>query len=572
MIRLDRCRWKNFLSYGNSWTDYFFQPGITRIYGVNGQGKSVIIDALHYVLFGKPYRKINIPQLINTINKTDLAVELEFSIGEDKYKISRGMRPNIFEIYKNDDIIPQPSHNRSYQTILTEDILHFNENIFNQTVVKSSTRKISFLTLSKGEKRKIVETILNIEIFSLMRELSKVQIGELKTSMSMLKKDISSTKLMIEQELGNIEKLRNIQRQIEEENRESQKIRDDRLTKIDEMLRKIEEGYDRLGKYKIELDQKAEELKQSKLKISQLKKSIQDEEVNLGFITKKMAMFEEHCHGCEKVELMKKSSGKEDKQERLAKLQVKMIKEKKNRDQASERIDKIRKMLLNRKVLDLEKVKQENDRERITSKQLGKVEVDVDETRYLDLEKQKKEYERKYNETGVLSNHYQIVRDLMSDDGIRTFVIQKYLPYINKLLNAYLVKFDAEINFNFDVEFNEVVGSRYKETYTYNSFSEGQKRRIDLAILFTFLEFCKIKNQKSDVNVLLLDEITGGLDAVGENALYDILREIADKEKKEIITISHSLGIEEDKIDHFYQIIVEKGFSTIKKIEGESNG
>jgi DNA repair exonuclease SbcCD ATPase subunit len=572
MIKINKIRFRNLLSYGNAWTEYVVKGGqIVRISGVNGLGKSAIVDALYFAFFGKPYRKIKLGQLINAINKKRCEVELYFTRGEHEFKIFRSLTPNKLEIYKDDDLVPVSSHTRSYQTILEEDILHMNENIFNQTVVKSMTKNISFLTLSKYEKRKIVETILSIEIFSIMNNIAREELNDFNDKATLLKKDIMSVERLIEQELSNLEQLRMIKEKIEKQQKQRTKQIVTRIEELKVVELKIEEGYERLKKYGIKLGKMRKDLVTCKRGIGELKKIVDRAKVSLKLSENKMDMFESTCKGCDRLGDICENENLDQKRSAVEDAEDNVVSEKKRRDKMSAEIDKLADIMLNKKLLDVQKSK--TNRELGTLK--GELEDFKDPTETIGIEEGKlEEYkvektnkQNEFDKINRLKDHYEIVRDLLNDDGIKTFIIQKYLPYINKLLNAYLQKFDADIMFNFDTEFREVIGSRYKEAYTYNSFSEGQKRRIDLAILFTFSDFSQIKNRNSEINVLILDEISAGLDAVGENALFDILRDKAEKEGKEIITISHSMGIDSDKIDCNYEVTMEGGFSKMALVE-----
>ena len=565
MIYLENLKFKNFLSYSNTLTEYKFNQGITRLNGLNGQGKSVLLDVINYAFFGKPYRKVKINQLINSINNKDLYVELVFRDEKDNsYKIVRGIKPNIFEIYKNDVIIPVLSHNKSYQQMLEEDIIYIDENIFNQIVAKSLTKNISFLSLSKYDKRKIIESILNIEIFSYMKIHCKNIQNDIIDKNKSITSDINNYKLLISQELSNIENLRNIQKQIEQNRKKQDDEIDSEIENIKKINEQIEIGFQKINEYKILKEEltKNKELIDKELKT--IKKEYKELEITIKVSEERLSIFKEKCLGCVKLNDIEKHENIQENKDMLDSL-VKKYEELTNKNKVFVETEiKYDKILNNESKLQYQKEKNQQDLIKLQSKKNHNNEdnvIFIDESNLKKYKEILSNREKESNQIQKIKSHYEIVYNLLNDDGIKTFVINKYLPYINKLLNTYLLKFSADILFYFDSEFNEIVASKNKENFSYYSFSEGQKRRIDLAILFTFMEFCKIKNKKSQMNILILDEVTAGLDSVGENALYDILREMVAKDKIEVITITHSAVIDSDKVDRAFRIVQEKGFS-----------
>lgn len=576
MLEFQKIQFRNFLSYGNAWNEFVFSPGkITRIMGENGSGKSTcIVDTLYFALFGKTYRKQKQEQLVNWINKKDLEVKLFFKSRGKEYKIERGLFPDYFRIYQIDDgeeeLIPVPSSIRSYQKILEEDILHMSESVFNQTVIKSMTKNISFMSLSKGEKRQVTEAICGIEVFTLINEKVHKDFIETRNNIELLSEQLNSLRTIIEQEKKNVESLRLIQ----------EKLKSEKERQIKDVNEDIEENLNKQKKFLI-AKEKIEKRKAIKKKLQKEQKNIQleiDEEKHkyneietyLKFVKKKIEMFESTCSGCPKIKELKEDEDLDKKREEQELIKTKLKELKEQYNDIVSKIDKCNEIinnevLVNNTLNEIEKTlkRLKTKKENIENEQEI---VNIDETKLNKLRKQLTEKEKEYNEANKLKKHLQLLKTMMADDGIKIFIIEKYLPHINKILNTYLQKFGVDILFYFDTEFNGIIKTKGKEKANYFCFSEGQKRRIDLAILFTFLEFCSIKNKKSETNLIILDEISAGIDAYGENILYDILKQLAEN-NKEIITISHTGNIDPEKIDRVFNITTEKGFSKIEEIE-----
>jgi len=572
MLIFKELTYKNFLSYGNVPTTFHFASGITRIRGENGAGKSsCILDPLFFALFGKPYRKKQkLEHLINAINKKDLEVSLLFESGSSVYRIERGIKPHYFRMFKDDELIDISSHKKDYQQHLEEDILHFNENIFDQTVAKSLTKNISFLALSKYEKRNIAEGIFNIEIFSVMNRLAKENVTKLEDKISKVMADIQHCKVLIEREVVNLDRLKSIKEKMDADTtKEKERI----LAQIEDDKQKLNtftEALQKIDFYKNEKAVATEKLKSITAQIKATKKDRDDLSIAIQLAEKKLELFTKTCPGCAKLEDINTGSSFEVKREKYTEIIENLKVLVTDQEATQNNISKLDSIInnerfvknsidgLRKNITNLENtLKEQNTRENIV----------IDESVLIEYKKKRLDKEKDYNSLSRSKKHMAVIRNLLADEGIKSFIIKRYLPYINKLLNTYLQKFQSDILFYFDTEFNEVIGTRNKEKFNYYSFSEGQKRRIDMAILFSFLEFCKIKNRKSDTNLLVLDEITAGVDANGENMLYDILREIVHKEGKEIVTVSHSMAIDSDKIDNCYDVRMEKGFSILTRAE-----
>lgn len=569
MILFKTVKFKNFLSYGNNWTEFTFDKGIIRLMGANGLGKSVVIETVNFALFGKPYRKVKINQLVNSINKKGLEVVLTLSKGSDEFRIERGLKPDYVRIYKNDELVPVSSTKRGYQEILEQDILHLNENLFNQLVIKSLTKNMSFMTLSKSEKRNVIENILDIELFSVILKNIKTKIDSCDFSLASYKKDIENTDLLVEQEISNLEKLRNIKRKIEEESKQKVNEINKELEFIDEDLQKYHQALKKLRKYKqLKIDNNNNlSLLRTELQCFRDKQTHNIASIKL--VKQKVQLFKDTCGDCPKIKEIAKTENIDDLllESKTIESSINDIRE--QIQQINQELQKIEEILANEKFI-LGNIGKCNLRKSELEKSLNveiSKEIQIDESIIKKHKKNLKELNNLYNKVSNEKKHLQVLKTLYSDDGIKSFIIKKYLPYINKLLNTYLRKFNTDIIFNFDQEFNEVVLSRNKEDFSYFSFSEGQKKRIDLAVLFAFIDFAQFKNKKSNTNLLILDEVISGLDSIGSNCLYDVLKDYRDKQNKSILTIFHSDLVDVDNFDKIYEAKIEKGFSKIDELE-----
>jgi len=580
MITFKKTEFKNFISYGNTPTTWTFEPGsITRIAGENGAGKSTcIVDVLYFGLFGKTYRKQKIVNLVNWINKKNLLVKIWFDVNNKSYMIERGVSPAVLYVWELKDsetdkyeLIPVSSSSRTYQKIIEEDILQMNESVFNQTVIKSMTKNLSFMNLPKLEKRQVVESILGIEVFSHMNLLSRDKIYEVKHDIDLTMEKISSNNSLIYAEESNLKSLEEIK----------SKMSKDSQIKILDLNNQLKDSEVSLLEYQLaQTKLKSYEQKDLKLKneiqdinvvIKKLKKIRKKDEAKVILLENKIELFESTCPECPKIKQMKSDDSFIDVKLQLDNINNRLKLKQDSLDVLNNNVTKVSKLLVNSTFVnnsvhsikkDIKRIKSELQR----SSEENEVIV-IDKSNLNKLFKNKDILESNYNKLTKKQKHLKIMKTLLSDDGIKSFIIKRYLPHINKILNTYLQKFNTDILFYFDTEFNDVIGSRYKESSNYNCFSEGQKRRIDLSVLFTFIDFSQIKNRQSNCNVLVLDEITTGVDPQGENILFDILKEICTKENKEVITVSHSGNIDPEKIDRLFEVQTINGFSALELIE-----
>lgn len=569
MIEFKTIKWKNLLSYGNNWNTFDFETGIHKIQAKNGMGKSSIIDALYFAMYGKAYRKIKIKQLINSKNKKGLEVILTFSKGEYNYRVERSVKPDAFKIYMNDELVPVASSKRGYQTILDEDIFGFSENLTNQVTIKSLTKAVSFMTLEKAEKRAIIENLFDIEIFTAINKNIKTRVDALELELKSTKKDLDNTDLLIGQELSNIETLRNLAKRLKEESDQLIAGYTKEISDLETANVKFKKGIEIINKNKdkkYELDVTLKKLNESLYAVHQ---AITTNKATIQANEKKAQYLKNVCGDCPKITLV--SGAKE-----VTECNIRVEESVKVANEIAaeiapikEEIIKIDNILSNERFV-VSSLQANTEKIGKLTKQIDNIKtkvVVVDETKLKEYNSKRVELHKTYNEIADDKTHLQLLRGLYSDDGIKPIIIKKYLPSINKLLNTYLIKFNASMIFNFDADFNEVILTKNKEDYSYYNFSEGEKKRIDLAILFTFIKFAMHKNKKANTNLLIFDEVMSGLDIYGTTALFDILKDHKDYQNKCIITINHNSDLDDAYFDHMYEIVTESGFSKIVELK-----
>jgi DNA repair exonuclease SbcCD ATPase subunit len=571
MINFQKVRFKNFGSFGNYFTEINFdnEGGMTLVTGSNGHGKSyALLDSITFALFGKPFRKINIPQLVNTINKKNCIVEVYFNIGKSNYKVVRGLSPKVFEIYKDDTLLSQEAKAKDYQRMLEDQILKMNYKSFTQIVTLGSSSFIPFMQLSANDRREVIEDILDINIFSSMNVILKAKLSAVKQSMSGLSHTIEILKEKISIQRENIknlsarkeENLSNNSKKIEEVTSDITKLEND----ISEMKKQIE-SLPSLIEDKNKIDEKISKIEKLSFKLKSKEKTLLKE---IDFFTKN-----EECPVCMqhiteefKTSKIESLSGKCDE---ITKASSELIDNTSllNID-VSDKMNSIEKMndiklRINEKLnsisaakkylLSLEQdVDSMNDfRASIKSSQekIDSYQIEIDE----------KEFDM--NELRENKNCYELLIVLLKDSGIKSRIIKNYLPIMNKLINDYLDKMNFYITFTLDEEFNEIIKSRHRDNFSYMNFSEGEKSRIDLAILLTWRQVAKLKNSAS-CNILILDEIfDSSLDGVGVEDLTKVLRELSKNNnvfvithKGEQLTDRFSKTINFNKVNNFSRI------------------
>ena len=567
MIHFETVRWKNFLSTGNNFTEIQLdRNSTTLIIGENGAGKSTILDALCFGLFGKPFRNINKPQLLNSVNGSAALVEVEFRIGTKKIKVIRGIKPNVFEIHVNGKLYNQDANSRDYQKYLEQQILKLNYRSFTQVVILGSSTFIPFMQLKARHRREVVEEILDIQIFSLMNMLLKQQLKTISDDM----REVDYQYSLSEEKISLQEKyINDVQRNKDKLIREKTVL----MSGNEEEIFKKNASIEFHTKKNIELldqisDGDSVNKKHTKLRDieSQLKEKHRAHTRLIGFFEKN-----EDCPTCQQHidETFKKDmidteskkseklvSGMEELKDELSKVSVRQ-------GEIKETADDIRKNEVhiakeNSSLVQLEKFNSTLQSE-ITELQNGDVSKKdhkkLDELKEIlsgfDMQKSKLREDQTYAEAA---------KNMLQDTGIKTKIIKQYLPIMNKLINTYLTSMEFYVNFTLDENFEETIKSRYRDEFSYASFSEGEKMRIDLALLFTWRAVAKMKNS-TNTNLLILDEIfDSSLDGTGTDEFLKILNTLGDEN---VFVISHKQDALADKFRSTIKFEKIKNFSHI---------
>jgi DNA repair exonuclease SbcCD ATPase subunit len=566
MILFKKLKYKNFLSTGNQFSEIDFQAHHTNlIVGTNGAGKSTMLDALTFVLFNKPFRKINKPQLINSTNEKDCVVEIEFSVNNRDYLVRRGIKPNIFDIEVNGKLLHKESDDRINQKILEETILKVNYKSFTQIVILGSSAFVPFMQLTTANRREVIEDLLDIRIFSAMNSLIKDDIRIRKDSIRSLDSKKESLKDKVEMQKNFIEQLENRGKETIE-NRKTQVIK--LLNEVENYIRDnsiIEENILEHSKNQEEVTGSGDKLK----KMGNLKGKISQK---VSTITKEHKFFNENtvCPTCtQTIEEEFRLNRINDAQNKAKELQqgYTELEEAIKLEEARER----QFLILSKEISKLNnEISQNNTRISLNQRQVRDIESEVqkltDQLENRNTEHQKLE-EFQDNLSEVFEDlskkkeeivHYDFAYSLLKDDGVKTKIIKKYLPFINQQVNRYLQMMDFYINFNLDEEFNETIKSPIHEDFSYASFSEGEKARIDLALIFAWREVARVKNSVN-CNILLFDEVfDSSLDGFGADEFLKIIRYVI--KDSNIFVISHKADLH-DKFDRVIKFDKVKGFS-----------
>jgi len=560
-------RWKNFLSTGNTFTEIQLDRNpSTLIIGENGAGKSTILDALCFGLFGKPFRQISKNQLINTVNAQGTIVEIEFETQNKNVKVVRGIKPNTFEIWVDGNMINQSANAKDYQKHLEQQILKLNYRSFTQVVILGSSTFIPFMQLKSQARREVVEDILDIKIFSLMNLILK---GKVKS----LNADISENQYQVEL---NREKVELQENYIEDIERNKDTLLSQKTTLRDgneeEVFSRKEEANRITEENQTLLDAMSGEdaavEKRDKLKDIQftLKDKHNRHEQMIDFLEKN-----DVCPTCEQdIDEAFKTKAISQRNEQVKELSEGLIQMKKEMDKATNKLKEykdIAKVLndnniklakLNSGITELEKFNA-TIAEEIRQLESG----DVTKTDYEKLDNLKKLcYSLESSKSKLKEDmvYFDVARNLLQDTGIKTKIIKQYLPIMNKLINGYLSSMDFFVNFNIDENFNETIKSRFRDVFSYANFSEGEKMRIDLALLFTWRAVAKMKNS-TNTNLLILDEIfDSSLDATGTDDFLKILNTF---EKENVFIISHKQDMLIDKFRSVIKFEKVKNFSKV---------
>ena len=570
MIVFDRIRWKNFLSTGNNFTEVNFQDAQTNlILGTNGSGKSTILDALTFSLYNKPFRKINKPQLVNSVNEKECLVEVEFSIGSREYKVIRGIRPNIFEIWVDGKVQDQDAAAADQQKKLEESILKLNYKSFTQTVILGSATFVPFMQLTSSNRRDIVEDLLDIKIFSTMSSILKDRMRRTNE----LIREFSIKKDMIEDK---IEMQENFIKDIEKSGRERIQKKESNIESLDgEIVTITKENESLMTRIDTELKPKLENLNNSKKTLKKLNTIKAKLEQKIQNLVSEHQFFQENsvCPTCtqsieeqfrlDKIVDIEENSKElnEGYKELEEAINVEQEKDQKfltysteiNRLNNDISTNNVKVTGLNRQIRTLR-----NEVQEITNQiQNRNSEKCVLEGLIKDLSKTEESSAQEREQ----STYYEFAHSLMKDGGVKSKIIKKYLPVMNQQINKYLQMMDFYINFTLDEEFKEVIKSPVHEDFSYESFSEGEKMRIDLALLFTWRDIAKMRNSAS-TNLLILDEIfDSSLDDAGTEFFTKIIRYVI--QDAHVFVISHKTDGIIDQFDKVMRFDKVKGFSKL---------
>lgn len=568
MILFKKIRWKNFLSTGNTFTEVDFKTSnLTLIVGDNGAGKSTILDALCFSLFNKPFRKINKPQLINTINGKDSVVEIEFSVGKKNYKIVRGLKPNLFEIYLDDNLINQDADKRDYQDVLEKQILKLNFKSFCQVVILGSASFVPFMQLPTGSRREIIEDLLDLQIFSQMNSVLKKKIAE--NNEKIIRQDSSKDSLerLIDVSKEHIKKMQESNEKLVQEKLDRIEQTDTEIQKYSSIYHDIEEEIQTL---EVGLEEEFS-LSKKATKLESLRHQI---EARVKIISGDLEFFNnnDECPTCKQLILeTHKATMVGEKSEKLSELNSGISKLALEYDETRKRFDEVLKVktTVNSKKMELHKYMTQvnsllNYKEMLEKeiKQTASADNVEDELKKIEsLQKELDESIKSYNDLVEDGKVFNVAAALMRDDGIKARIIRQYVPIINKFINKYLAAMDFFVNFELDENFNETIKSRFRDEFSYASFSEGEKMRINLAILFTWRAISKLRNSAS-TNLLIMDEVLdGSLDSNGTDEFLKILAGLVTDTNT--FVISHKTDQLYDKFTNVLKFEKHKNFSRI---------
>jgi DNA repair exonuclease SbcCD ATPase subunit len=563
MIKFEKIRWKNFLSTGNVFTELQLNKNnTTLISGENGAGKTTVLDAIVFCLFGKPYRNINIPQLVNSINQKDCVTEIEFEISSVKYKVRRGIAPKFFEIYKEGKLIDQDATNKDYQKMFEDQILRMSYKSFCQVVILGSTNYVPFMRLTAAERRSVVENLLDIDVFSNMNILLKGKLSMLKDQQKnadnkiiLLRERAEGQKKLVKTlESSNKEQIEKSQSSLEEYRKEIEVLTNDNqelLIQVDELEKKL-----------IPTDMSIQDIELSKIETeeSKLEKEISFYEKNSSCTRCKQELCEDHKQSITKVLKDDLSNLNAKKSTVLGRMKVI-----KDHMESNSKINKA--------ITDLNKQIQLNNAKiastkGIINKTTEQINKATNDTKNVDDEKEKFNLlvqegldATDKRKTIVEDVHYHtIAASLLKDSGIKGKIIKHYLPIMNRVINKYLAQMDFFVQFELSESFEETIKSRHRDIFTYDSFSEGEKRKIDLALLFAWRKIAAIKNSLS-CNLLIFDEVLdGSLDDYATESFLNILKSFGSDTN--VFVISHkSKELLQDKFQDHISFIKKGNFS-----------
>ena len=568
MILFKTLRWKNLLSTGNYFTEIALNSNAnTLIVGTNGSGKSTMLDALCFGLFGKPFRNVNKPNLLNSINSRDCVVEIEFSIGSKEFKIVRDIKPNIFEIYQDTVLLNQDAAVKDYQDYLERFILKLNYKSFTQIVILGSASFTPFMQLSAADRRAIIEDLLDIQIFSTMNSLIKERLSTNKDQTVSKKNDIALL-------LQKYELKKEHQDKLNQDNEEKVKEYEKEILLHRETIRTLHDDIDSLEQAKQTLSEICAKIPENEKKITSFKKVESQIESKISKLGTDREFYEHNadCPTCRQAitlefkegQLSELGTKEKELVSGLVELQTKITEQETVVTELREKEKELSNVRIQLATTQTS-VKGLNDSITKLEKQIKQVQKPKENVDENELSLIKKEVEQAQEELKQLLDekaYYDVASSLLKDTGIKTNIIKQYLPVINKLVNKYLTSMDFFVNFNLDESFRETIKSRHRDEFSYHNFSEGEKQRIDMALMLTWRAVAKLKNS-TNTNLLILDEVfDSSLDTSGTEDLMKILHSLDDVN---LFVISHKGDILQDKFANTIRFEKVKNFSRMVK-------
>jgi DNA repair exonuclease SbcCD ATPase subunit len=567
VIKFHTLKYKNFLSTGDSWTEVDFENSkTTLVVGQNGAGKSTMLDALSYALFGKAHRNINKPQLINSINQKDMMVEVKFSVEGSLYTVIRGLKRTKFEIWRDDVLINQDSHSKDHQKILEQNILKLNHKSFHQIVVLGSSSFVPFMQLPAHIRREVIEDLLDINVFSTMNQLLKQKTALLKESLTSNSHDLQLVQTKIDAQKAHLCQIHKISESAKQEKLDKIAQEESELARLNTQVTEWEET--------VLLDLQSRQKSLDK-KITELGKYVFQFDSKQKATNKEILFYEdnEDCPTCDqtietsfrldKVQNAKHKWDELEEARHAAEFKVQGLTD--DRESIQKSIDEETEKL-NALKTTKEKITWTQNRINTLQSELSELETGVhsvseardtlavEENKKSDLTEQKLQLAEQ-------KEYHNVITELLKDTGIKTKIIKQYLPVINKLTNQYLQILDFYVHFDLDESFKETIRSRHRDAFSYDSFSEGEKQRIDLALLFTWRQVAKMKNSIA-TNLLILDEtFDSSLDADGVENLLKIIETLG--HDTNTFVISHKGEVLQQNFERKIEFVKHKNFSKI---------
>lgn len=571
MLKFKNVKWKNFLSTGDKYTEVSLtRSPSTLIVGQNGAGKSTMLDALSFGLFGKPHRNINKPQLINSINGKGCEVQVEFEVGGVSFNIVRGIKPNKFEIWQNDIMINQDSNSRDYQKFLEQNVLKLNHKSFHQIVVLGSSSFIPFMQLSTNHRREVIEDLLDIQVFTKMNGLLRERSSKIKEDMVNVNHQLDKIKEKMELQRKHIKSIESINAEqiTSKQNTASEKM--DTITALQAANSELSTFIDT---HMTETTAKMKKLSDKKTKLNNFSFQITE---NIKKVVTDAKFYTEHdtCPTCTQ------EIGEEIKATKITEAKARAVELKNGQTELNTTMDQVAADILElesfqTQIFDSQStINSNNSQIRLLQSDIDKLskEVTALSDKSGDISEAMQELEELTTNKDLLNDeklnlvdlrtYHEVISEMLKDTGIKTKVIKQYLPVMNKLINHYLQVLDFFVSFNLNENFEETIRSRHRDDFTYSSFSEGEKQRIDLALLFTWRQIAKMKNSAS-TNLLVLDEtFDSSLDNDGVDNLMKILNTL--DEGTNVFIISHKGEILEGKFRSKIEFVKDRNFSVMK--------